>query len=432
MMPFLIEPYNAWDKTPKKKKHWHEIIEEEQLMARIIAEQQASQQQIQNIAVAAAGAGGVPPFAYFNNEGGLIAFSYLPAAAAAPVTITFTNTTPTQFGEENTYNWVFGDGGTSTLKNPVHFYADTGSFNVELQVTSSLGGNNTSASTQVVSASNPRVVAAWTATSASGIAPITVSFTNTSTNNSYQPTSSYLWNFNNGLTSTLATLTSSVAFANTQSYAVTLRHTGSYSASLFSGSVAGVAPTIVAAFTLTTGSNIAPASGTYVNTSTDNSLARIYRWDVGDGSAIETTVIPAPHIFHTGSFTSSLFITSSHYSDITSSATKSFTLLAPTVTAGMITQSYGQGGLADLFEPVSMSFTSSTTHDGVGTLTYLWDFGTASFTNPQGVTSTGTSASVGPHFRANYIVGGYTASLRVTESFYGIASIYTQSFVVTT
>ena len=68
MMPFLIEPYNAWDKTPKKKKHWHELVEEEQLMARIIAEQQAAQQQIQNTAMAAAGAGGVPTYDYFNQS----------------------------------------------------------------------------------------------------------------------------------------------------------------------------------------------------------------------------------------------------------------------------------------------------------------------------------------------------------------------------
>ena len=46
MMPYLIEPYNAWDKTPKKKKHLCQVIEEEALMARIIAEQQSAQQQI--------------------------------------------------------------------------------------------------------------------------------------------------------------------------------------------------------------------------------------------------------------------------------------------------------------------------------------------------------------------------------------------------
>ena len=65
MIPFLIEPYNSWDKTPKKKKHLCQQIEEDALMARIIAEQlsaQAAAQQVQNTAMAAAGAGGSPPY----------------------------------------------------------------------------------------------------------------------------------------------------------------------------------------------------------------------------------------------------------------------------------------------------------------------------------------------------------------------------------
>jgi len=69
LIPYLIEPYNSWNKG-QKKKHWMEIAEEESLMRRVIQEQQAvSAQQVQNAATAApaAGAGGVPPFSYFDN-----------------------------------------------------------------------------------------------------------------------------------------------------------------------------------------------------------------------------------------------------------------------------------------------------------------------------------------------------------------------------
>ncbi|TDH25627.1 PKD domain-containing protein [Segetibacter sp. 3557_3] len=38
------------------------------------------------------------------------------------------------------YFWSFGDGGTSTLKNPAHFYSKSGSYSVKLVVTSSLFG----------------------------------------------------------------------------------------------------------------------------------------------------------------------------------------------------------------------------------------------------------------------------------------------------
>lgn len=411
MMPFLIEPYNAWDKTPKKKKHWHELIEEEQLMARIIAEQQAAQQQIQNTAMAAAGAGGVPPHSFFNPEGGLIDFSFLPAAAAGPVTFVFTNETPTQFGEVNNFLWIFGDGNTSTEENPRNFYSNTGSYDVELQVTNSMG--QASASTQVVSASVPIVTAGWTATSASNIAPITVSFTNTSTNSSYQPTSSYLWNFGNGVTSTLATLTSSVAFANTQSYSVSLRHTGSYSASLYSNTVTGTAPTITANFTLTTGSSVGPVTGTFTNTSANTALASIYRWDLGDGSPIETTIIPNPHVYHTGSYTASLSITSSHYANINSLVTYSFTIDDPTLTALFYVTT------SSATAPATVSFANSSSYNGVGAYTYFFDYGTGSLTTDNG----GLPAIVYEN------PGSYTASLYFTADQYQLtSSTYTQSF----
>lgn len=412
MMPYLIEPYNAWDKTPKKKKHFHELIEEEQLMARIIAEQQAAQQQIQNTAMAAAGAGGVPPHAYFNPEGGLIDFSFLPAAAAGPVTFAFTNETPTQFGEVNNFLWIFGDGNTSTEENPRNFYSNTGSYDVELQVTNSLG--QASASTQVVSASVPIVTAGWTATSASNIAPVTLSFTNTSTNNSYQPTSSYLWNFGNGVTSTLATLTSSVSFANTQSYTISLRHTGSYSSSLYSAATTAVAPTITAAFTLTTSSNVGPVTGTFLNTSANTALASIYRWDLGDGSPIETTIIPNPHLYNTGSFTASLQITSSHYANINSLVTRSF-IISPATFVASFSMS-----LNSATAPATASFIQSSSYNGTGTLTYLWSYGSGS------ATTTAATASAFGYLDA----GGYTASLAITESSYNSTRLFTRSFVL--
>src|ERR1035437_4419987 len=41
----IIEPYNAYVKT-KRKKHWHEIVEEQMLIERIISEQQ--KQKVEN------------------------------------------------------------------------------------------------------------------------------------------------------------------------------------------------------------------------------------------------------------------------------------------------------------------------------------------------------------------------------------------------
>lgn len=77
MFPYIIEPYNAYQKPPKKK-HWMEIAEEESLMARIIAEAATSTNETANASSAApAGAGGVPSYDYFHP----IRLEYLPTSA---------------------------------------------------------------------------------------------------------------------------------------------------------------------------------------------------------------------------------------------------------------------------------------------------------------------------------------------------------------
>ncbi|MBI1838462.1 MAG: PKD domain-containing protein [Flavobacteriia bacterium] len=68
----------------------------------------------------------------------LVNFSYLPAIQCAKSNVTFTDlsiiNTP-HLPSEVTYNWSFGDGGTSTVQNPTWSYpTDTGYFDVQLIV----------------------------------------------------------------------------------------------------------------------------------------------------------------------------------------------------------------------------------------------------------------------------------------------------------
>lgn len=59
-------------------------------------------------------------------------FSGSPTGGCTPLTVTFTNLSTSNF---TTWSWNFGDGGTSTLKNPVHTYLSSGSFTVVLVAT---------------------------------------------------------------------------------------------------------------------------------------------------------------------------------------------------------------------------------------------------------------------------------------------------------
>ncbi len=92
------------------------------------------------------------------------------------------------------YFWSFGDGQTSTEINPVHEYADHGTYQLSL-IASNACGNDTMTVTIVLSDS-PH--AFFTYTAHSGCAPFEIQFLDQSQNN---PTS-WQWNFENGIPST--------------------------------------------------------------------------------------------------------------------------------------------------------------------------------------------------------------------------------------
>ena len=51
------------------------------------------------------------------------------------LTVTFTDISSDIDGEITAWSWVFGDGGTSTIKNPTHTYSASGTYDVSLTVT---------------------------------------------------------------------------------------------------------------------------------------------------------------------------------------------------------------------------------------------------------------------------------------------------------
>ena len=83
--------------------------------------------------------------------------------------------------------------GTSTAKNPSHIYADAGSYTVTLTATNVAGGDDETKTNYIIVSNPPPPVANFTGTPTSGTAPLTVQFTDTSTN---APTS-WAWDFDN-------------------------------------------------------------------------------------------------------------------------------------------------------------------------------------------------------------------------------------------
>ena len=110
--------------------------------------------------------------------------------------MSFSNTST---GTITSYAWDFGDGGSSTAAAPSHSYAAAGTYTVSLTVTGP-GGSNTQTRSNYVTVNAAAPVAQFTGSPTSGMAPLTVSFSNTSTGT----ITSYAWDFGDGGSSTVA------------------------------------------------------------------------------------------------------------------------------------------------------------------------------------------------------------------------------------
>src|SRR5678816_1090414 len=64
--------------------------------------------------------------------------------------IAFTDVSVANSGTVATWNWNFGDAGTSALQNPTHVYATPGNYTVTLQVTTNYGCTSTVVTKPVV------------------------------------------------------------------------------------------------------------------------------------------------------------------------------------------------------------------------------------------------------------------------------------------
>ncbi|MCK9632425.1 MAG: SBBP repeat-containing protein, partial [Methanoregula sp.] len=93
-------------------------------------------------------------------------------------------------GTPTSWAWDFGDGSTSTEKNPVHTYGAVGTYTVRLTATNSLG-TNTTVKNNYINATLGAPIAAFNATKTAGDTPFTAQFTDKSAR---LPTS-WTWDF---------------------------------------------------------------------------------------------------------------------------------------------------------------------------------------------------------------------------------------------
>lgn len=166
----------------------------------------------------------------------------------APLSVSFTDTST---NSPTNWSWSFGDGGTSSDQNVVYTYTAAGTYSVGLTAYNSAGSNVTTESDYIVVNSGSNLPgASFTSDVTQGSVPLTVQFTDKSTN---VPTS-WAWSFGDGNTSTLQNPSHTYTSAGTYAVALTATNADGSNTLTQSGyiTVSAVPATTVQAMTYAT------------------------------------------------------------------------------------------------------------------------------------------------------------------------------------
>ncbi|MFA6364015.1 PKD domain-containing protein [Methanoregula sp.] len=300
-----------------------------------------------------------------------------------------------------TWLWSFGDGSTSTLKNPTHTYKTAGTYSVTLTATNSAGSSTITQTGYItVSTTGSGPVAAFVTNVTSGTVPLSVLFVDSSTNSP----SSYIWSFGDGGTSTAQNPVHTYASAGT--YAVTLTVTNSVGSNTLSQSgyitVTKESATPVASFVATETSGSAPLVIQFVDSSTNSPTS--WAWSFGDGSS--STSQNPDHIYTSvGTYTVTLTATNPAGSDTVTETDYITVELSAPITSFVADTTTGPA-------PLTVNFTDTSTNSPTE---WYWVFGDGSTSTYQNVTHSYTSTGT---YTVKLTAYNDAGSNKTTRSYY--------------
>ncbi|WP_094226822.1 S-layer protein domain-containing protein [Methanolobus psychrotolerans] len=307
-----------------------------------------------------------------------------------PLTVTFSDMSV----NATAWFWTFGDGNTSVVQNPVYTYVSAGTYDVNLTATN---GNETDTETKLtyitVSPASLLPVAAFSGTPVSGTFPLTVNFTDVSTD-----ATTWSWDFGDGNTSAIQSPVYTYVSAGTYDVSLIATNANGTDTETKSGYITVIAPASllpVAAFSGTPVSGTNPLTVNFTDASTD---ATAWSWDFGDGN---TSAIQSPsHTYvSTGTYDVSLVATNANGTDPETKLSY-ITVSAPVSTppvASFTTNATGNEGPVPLIVQFNDTSTNSPT-------SWSWTFGDG-----------GTSTSQNPVHTYNSI-GTYNVTLTATNA----------------
>jgi PKD repeat protein len=268
------------------------------------------------------------------------------------------------YGPVTGWRWDFGDGNTSTARNPQHIYTVGGAYDVSLTMSAGIRSETLRRTGFVVVGGNGAPTASFTVSPEEAFVSTPVTFSDRSTSTAGNITA-WEWDFGDGASATGPEVTHTYATPGTYTVTLTVRTagaSGSTSRTLLVRS--RIAPT--AQFGVTPNDPVIGKPAHFSDASTAGSAPiTSWQWDFGDGQT-STSQNPTHTYAAMGSYSVSLTITTAHG---TATAARTIEVVPPAPVASFIAEpteaATGEG----------VQFRDQSTSEA-GTITsWAWNFG---------------------------------------------------------
>ena len=287
----------------------------------------------------------------------VVNFSAAPTNVCAFQPVQFTDLT----NEADKWLWVFGDGGSSQLQNPVYQYSDTGIFNVTLYATNH-GCRDSFMIPDLVKVKPPIALFGY---STSCNDRLRFQFRDSSVG-----ATSWFWNFGDGQTSTQQNPVHSYSSFTTYNVSLTVTNDTCSNTITKQVKVINESPQFIANIT-----EACKTASIQFNIQNHSSNIAEYDWDFGNGYTPNTTFTSASVVyFNSGYYTVSLVSTDIYGCMDTTIKTNYIRINGP-VAGFSATNNRGCIGLTTTFNDLSST-------DGISNIVnWRWDFGDGSVQN---------------------------------------------------